>query len=73
MEGWLFRIFFYDLDNHFDGIVIVHVYLTTFATNTNQKVFFGINYLRFFFKFVMRVFFFRILIEWGFYISIIEI
>lgn len=40
--------FFHDLDNHFDGIVIVHVYLTTFATNTNQNVFFGINYLRFF-------------------------
>lgn len=40
--------FFHDLDNHFDGIVIVHVYLATFATNTNQNVFFGINYLRFF-------------------------
>lgn len=55
--------------------MIVHcvlIYLTTFATNTNQNVFFGIHYLRFFLKFVM-CFFFRILIEWRFYISIIEI
>lgn len=57
MEGWLFRIFFHDLDIHFDGIVIVHVYLTTFATNTNQNVFFGINYLRFFFKICYAGFF----------------
>lgn len=52
--------FFYDLDNHIECIVIVYcvlVYFTTFATNTNQNVFFGIDYLRFFFKFVMRVFF----------------
>lgn len=52
--------FFYDLDNHFDGIVFVYCVLITLLRLQQIQIrmcFFGIDYLRFFFKFVMRVFF----------------